>query len=102
MRRILDAHRGSQETALASVTSRLSSVGLDRVHDAVVAQGEAQKSAHIRMKEAIATNALEIRNLRAIARATLPSQPSVRDAYRSYSTDEQTPWQELRLHLLKW
>lgn len=102
MRRILDGYRCNQESALASVAYILANLGLDRVHDAVVTQGEVQKSAHIGMKEAIAANALEIRNLRTIAKAILPSQPSGRDAYRSLSTDEQTPWQELLLHLLKW
>jgi hypothetical protein len=102
MRRILDGYRYNQETALASVTSSLSNIGLDRVHDAVVTQGEVQNSAHTGMKEVIAANTLEIRNLRTIAKATLLSQPSGRDAYRSLSRDEQTPWQALRLHLLKW
>lgn len=102
MRRILDGHRYNQETTLASVTSSLSNLGLDRVHDPVVTQGELQNSAHIGIKEAIAANALDIRSLRTITKATLPSQPSGRGAYRSLFTDEQTPWQELRLHLLKW
>ncbi len=102
VRRILDGHRYNQETALASMTSSLSNLGLDRVHDAIVTQGELQNSAHIGIKEAIAANALDIQNLRTITKVTLPSQPSGRGAYRSLFTDEQTPWQELRLHLLKW
>lgn len=102
MRRVLDVHRCSQETALAPMTSALSSLCLDRIHKAVVSQGKEQKSAHIGIKEAISANTAEIRNLRIIARTTLKPQPTVIDTYYFSAPDSQTPWQEFRLHVLKW